>query len=1354
MNYGDKCEVFRCASPDSDTFYLKSDESDEFLNLGQSSSRLINLRSLLSELTTNFESSSFSSEEDPSPSFDTNAEEAPLSPEYFEKIETVSAETVRARVQWQKTLRSAISGEIIKTEKNRLSDIPREHPTRLKEILASKLWLELRSNLHREQFATDDANADENLIFDEEKWLFERRNYLVNICYDAILTFRIKKDEVFGLKSWKFYAPELLQQLLNKYDEILSLYPSYRLAVKDFPITLGHPDFQNRVSAFIAWINMATLVDLKLKKLRSLFGYESTVNDALSVRTYILRKSSQDKSNDLTRSMSIKAPAFIEHEVLLDEPDAVELIEQTLLHAFHILIKTKHSWAKHVDEFTKIGLPTLTEELQQLVSFPALFVEEMLKNRIKIVRNIKKETETVLASLCEFFKKTLVTATRMKEEYLELNVPSRGWPIQNGMTPGFNVTLSAALKSYLTLLQLRFDRKGSQSSDSGSMDPIFFKDFELVEYEWESLMEIKNMIEGSQDIISQKFCIIFEIIFNRVTAYLKSNVTVPATQAQLKADSSSWYTRMLENSRFRLRKLCQFMRTLGNEFENAIEYKITSTAHQSILLESLQQLGYKLVDLKKPCENHTVDCSCKAEVNTGVYTFVSPQLARQPSVLLQEYSNTSSRSTTNSGLKSESLHIVYVHFTSNQKWAGSIIDGIVFEREILPNVSSIHVKGDIGQYFNLTPSRVRVVAVRVGADFLNECRTSFQKVIELANKKLLYARNKDELFYESGEPLLPTKFSEVTFDSDEREIISTLTFICHRAHNEAIHVAFGRVKSAISDLIIMVCQSMDAVQKTLLVGEDMTFEFRLVCTERIHDQYRFAANIGIRALKHFEKGRIAEPLQTVNNDLVLNFEEDAGLAKALINLGLGWIRFCSNEKRLIVDDIELGTNHFHSPTTADLHTCKRKIIRWGLQILEFISIVCGTRHVFTLSTDEFNEIKREVSSCFGMLVANTTLGAENGGKPKTRFNSGIHDKADVLKREDMITLTNMPRHSRDSSFKNVIESVQSRRLEKIEELENARFTRNQERRLIGKVLDTKNVIERNLSTLASLGSTVSFRWQKGTYLGGGASGAVCTAINLESGEILAVKEIRLPSLLKLESTSTVALTRSIGEDISFLQLLHHENIVEYYGIEVRRDRIFIFMEYCPYSIQSVFNSSAGNENAICELAYQMLKGLQYLHQHNIVHRDIKPANLLLSRSGKLKFVDFGASKIMKNNLSLSLSKLRSESLVGTSQYIAPEVITGEINHEKAVPLGSQDIWSTGCCILEMLTGEKPWGKLDNEWAIMYHVGVANKHPPLPSPNQASPEALAFLSRCFIRPAKDRPTATMLLEDPWIKKVKH
>lgn len=140
----------------------------------------------------------------------------------------------------------------------------------------------------------------------------------------------------------------------------------------------------------------------------------------------------------------------------------------------------------------------------------------------------------------------------------------------------------------------------------------------------------------------------------------------------------------------------------------------------------------------------------------------------------------------------------------------------------------------------------------------------------------------------------------------------------------------------------------------------------------------------------------------------------------------------------------------------------------------------------------------------------------------------------------------------------------------------------------------------------------------------------------------------------------------------------------------------------------------------------------------------------------LKFVDFGAAKvIIKGHRTMAKTRAMNRgnndaapavmnSLAGTPMYLAPEVIKGGSGR-----LGAADIWSMGCCVLEVTTGHKPWSNLDNEWAIMFHIGIATQHPPLPDPSQMSDLGIDFIAQCLSLEPDERPTATELLNHPWL-----
>lgn len=140
-------------------------------------------------------------------------------------------------------------------------------------------------------------------------------------------------------------------------------------------------------------------------------------------------------------------------------------------------------------------------------------------------------------------------------------------------------------------------------------------------------------------------------------------------------------------------------------------------------------------------------------------------------------------------------------------------------------------------------------------------------------------------------------------------------------------------------------------------------------------------------------------------------------------------------------------------------------------------------------------------------------------------------------------------------------------------------------------------------------------------------------------------------------------------------------------------------------------------------------------------------DVLLDHNGIIKFVDFGAAKVAVRNKTVmkTVQGTRINSLTGTPMYMSPEVIKGE----KTGRRGAMDIWSLGCVILEMATGRRPW-QSDNEWAVMFQIGVATKHPPLPDPSQLSPAGIDFIRKCLEIDPGDRPSAEDLLEHEWLR----
>lgn len=200
----------------------------------------------------------------------------------------------------------------------------------------------------------------------------------------------------------------------------------------------------------------------------------------------------------------------------------------------------------------------------------------------------------------------------------------------------------------------------------------------------------------------------------------------------------------------------------------------------------------------------------------------------------------------------------------------------------------------------------------------------------------------------------------------------------------------------------------------------------------------------------------------------------------------------------------------------------------------------------------------------------------------------------------------------------------------------------------------------------------------------------------------------------------------------------------------------IFLEYVPGgSVTALLrNYGAFEEPLVKNFVRQISQGLNYLHERDIIHRDIKGANILVDNKGGVKISDFGISKKVDSEHNITIlipcielsalalltgNRMNRPSLQGSVFWMAPEVVKQSGHSHKA------DIWSVGCLIVEMLTGEHPWAQLTQMQAI-FRIG-SSATPTVPS--DISSEAQDFLKQTFRIDHEARPSAAELLQHLWI-----
>ncbi|KAK7331643.1 hypothetical protein VNO80_28380 [Phaseolus coccineus] len=254
-------------------------------------------------------------------------------------------------------------------------------------------------------------------------------------------------------------------------------------------------------------------------------------------------------------------------------------------------------------------------------------------------------------------------------------------------------------------------------------------------------------------------------------------------------------------------------------------------------------------------------------------------------------------------------------------------------------------------------------------------------------------------------------------------------------------------------------------------------------------------------------------------------------------------------------------------------------------------------------------------------------------------------------------------------------------------------------------------------------------WQKGYMLGKGSFGTVYEAF-ADHGNFFAAKEV---SLLDERSQGKQSIFQ-LRQEISLLSQFRHDNIVQYLGTGKDNDKLYIFLELVTNgSLANLYKKYRLMDSQVSAYTRQILSGLKYLHDLNVIHRDIKCANILVNATGSVKLADFGLAKVTKLN--------NVNSVGGSLYWMAPEVLN---LRSRGYGLAA-DIWSLGCTVLEMLTRQPPYSHLKLRQAIFQ---IGGGEPPL-VPESVSTIARDFILKCLQAHPNKRPTAAQLLNHPFV-----
>ncbi|MFC8516159.1 serine/threonine-protein kinase [Streptomyces sp. NPDC057257] len=249
------------------------------------------------------------------------------------------------------------------------------------------------------------------------------------------------------------------------------------------------------------------------------------------------------------------------------------------------------------------------------------------------------------------------------------------------------------------------------------------------------------------------------------------------------------------------------------------------------------------------------------------------------------------------------------------------------------------------------------------------------------------------------------------------------------------------------------------------------------------------------------------------------------------------------------------------------------------------------------------------------------------------------------------------------------------------------------------------------------------RYRLDELLGRGAMGDVWRATDQVLGRGVAVKLLRAEEATDSERFRLEA--RTAGS-------LNHPNLVGVYDFGAHGGQLYLVMELVDGWSLAQERSLRGvlPPGEVAAVGAQLAAGLAAAHRQGVIHRDVKPANVMLTTDGTAKITDFGIARFADE---AAAGMTATGKVLGTADYLAPERALGR----PAQP--AVDVYSLGCVLYELLTGQPPFRGATSLAVVQQHVDAAPVPPARLRPETPRPLS-DFVLRLLAKDPAARPTA--------------
>ncbi|GMI77818.1 hypothetical protein like AT1G79640 [Hibiscus trionum] len=260
-------------------------------------------------------------------------------------------------------------------------------------------------------------------------------------------------------------------------------------------------------------------------------------------------------------------------------------------------------------------------------------------------------------------------------------------------------------------------------------------------------------------------------------------------------------------------------------------------------------------------------------------------------------------------------------------------------------------------------------------------------------------------------------------------------------------------------------------------------------------------------------------------------------------------------------------------------------------------------------------------------------------------------------------------------------------------------------------------------------------------VGQGVSASVYRALCIPSNDVVAIK------ILDFERENCDL--NNIFREAQTMVLVDHPNVLKSHCSFVNDHNLWVVMPYmaggsCLHILKAAYPDGF-EEVVIATILREVLKGLEYLHQHGHIHRDVKAGNILIDSRGAIKLGDFGVSACIFD--SGDRQRMRN-TFVGTPCWMAPEVLEQLHGYDFKA-----DIWSFGITALELAHGHAPFSKYPPMKVLLMTLQNAPPGLDYERDKKFSKSFKQMIASCLVKDPSKRPSATKLLKHSFFRQAR-